>query len=301
VDETAGFLQGIWYGFLDHLPQILGALGLWLLCALLGRGLRAVVQRALQREDATLARMLGQLAGFGMSILGVLLAFWILFPTINFREIFASLGLTGLILGFALKDLIENFVAGLLILWRRPFHVGDQIRSGNFEGTVQEINFRSTILETYSGVQVFVPNGKVFTEPLENFTGYPARRLEVILGIDQQASVGQARAVILEELQEVPGVLRDPAPLVFFEQIGDFSNLLHVLVWTQPPTRLSERQTHSDVTERLYAALLRAGIAFPYPIRTVQLERVAGGDNGVGGLAARVRGHSGTDPHQSRA
>jgi small-conductance mechanosensitive channel len=279
---SVALLDALWRDFRAHLPEVIGAIFILACTVFAARGIRGLVRHALRRHDPTFARMLAQLAEMGAIVLGVLIAFWIAFPTINFREIFAGLGVTGLILGFALKDIIENFVAGLLILWRRPFRVGDQIRSGNYEGTVQEINFRSTILKTFDGIQVFVPNGKVFTEPLENLTGYRARRLELVLGIDQNASIARAREVILGELGRIDGVLTDPPPLVLFEHVDDSTNNLHVLLWTEPPTRLSERLTRSDVTERLYTALTADGIGFPYPIRTIRLEhdrRLSGGDH----------------------
>jgi small-conductance mechanosensitive channel len=136
---------------------------------------------------------------------------------------------------------------------------------------VAEINFRSTVLRTYDVRKVFIPNGRVFTAPLENLTAYGERRSEVMLGISQDAPVGEAREVILRALRGVEGVLPEPAPVVLFEAVGDFANELHVLYWTRPPTRFSERVTRSAVTERLFAALQEAGIDFPYPIRTVRL------------------------------
>ena len=233
--------------------------------------------------------MLGQLTYAATLVLGVLIGFWIAIPTINFREIYAGLGVTGLILGFALRDLLENFAAGILILWRRPFKLDDQVRSGAYEGTVAEINFRSTVLRTYDGLKVFVPNGRIFTEPLENLTAYHQRRSTVVLGIDQSASVGTARRVILDELRQMrpSGVLPEPAPVVFFDAVGEYANNLHVLYWTAPPNRFSELTTRSEVTERLYVALTEAGIAFPYPIRTVQVAGVT--DDGIAPGTAGMR------------
>lgn len=259
-----------------QLPLALVGLAAIALFYVLGRVVRWTVRRSLRRQDPTLARMLSGLVFLGFVIFGILVAFWITLPTINFREIFAGLGVTGIILGFALKDIIENFVAGILILWRRPFRVGDQIRSGSHEGTVEEINFRSTILQTYDGIRVYIPNGKVFTETLENLTGYQRRRTTVTFGIDQNASVAKARHVILDRLQSVVGVLPEPKPLVLFDAVGNFANNVHVLYWTQPPTRFSEIVTKSDVTEALFTALQDAGISFPYPIQTVHLDRANG-------------------------
>jgi small conductance mechanosensitive channel len=268
-------LEELARGLLGQAPLILAALvavALFIGLAMLVRGL---MQRALLRYDRTLAEMGGQLGYAATITFGILVALWIAIPTINFREIFAGLGVTGLILGFALKDLLENFAAGVLILWRRPFKLDDQIRSGAYEGTVVEINFRSTVLRTYDGLKVYIPNGRVFTEAVENLTGFRTRRSTVILGIDQTASVSEARQVILKTLAQLgpAGVLPEPQPVVFFHAIGDFANELHVLYWTAPPTRFSELTTRSEVTERLASALQEAGIGFPYPIRTVHLER----------------------------
>jgi len=260
-------------GFQAQFPQIVAALVVIGVFVGLATFLRRLVSRGLQRIDRTLAEMLGQLAYASTVVLGVLGGFWIAIPTINFREIYTGLGVTGLILGFALKDLLENFVAGILILWRRPFSLDDQIRSGSYEGTVAEVNFRSTVLRTYDSLKVFVPNGRIFTEPLENLTGYTQRRSTIVLGIDQGASVSEARRVIIETLKDLEpaGVLPEPAPAVFFDAVGDFTNNLHVLYWTAPPTRFSELTTRSAVTERLYSALVNAGIGFPYPIRSIQI------------------------------
>jgi len=258
--------------FIAQLPFIIIALVVFGAILLLGRLLRALARRGLRRFDPAVAEMVSRLVYLVTVILGVFVALWIAIPTLEFGEILTSLGVTGLILGFALKDIIENFVAGILILLRRPFQVGDQIRSGAYEGTVAEINFRSTVLRTYDGIRVFVPNGTVFTEPVENFTANETRRSLVVLGIDQEASVPEARRVILDTLASLDGVLADPKPLVLFSEVGDFANILHVLYWTSPPTRFSEITTRSDVTERLYEALPAAGITFPYPVQTLELD-----------------------------
>ena len=270
-------------GLRVQLPQIIAALVVVGAFVGLAALLRRLVTGGLYRIDRTLAQMLGQLSYAATIVLGVLVGFWIAIPTINFREIYAGLGVTGLILGFALRDLLENFAAGILILWRRPFKLDDQIRSGTYEGTVAEINFRSTVLRTYDGLKVYVPNGRIFTEPVENLTRFHQRRSTVVFGIDQGAAFGEARRVILDVLRGMgpAGVLPEPAPVVFFDTIGEYTNNLHVLYWTAPPTRFSELATRSEVTERLYAALQDAGVSFPYPIQTVQLAT----RNGVDGLA----------------
>ena len=272
LDILAENARELLRGFTAQLPFIAVAVVAFVAFLFVARLLRRLVLRALRGHDPAFREMIARLVLAATVALGVFVALWIAIPTVQFGQIFASLGVTGIVLGFALRDIIENFVAGILILWRRPFRVGDQVRSGAFEGTVVEINFRSTVLRSYDGIKVYIPNGKIFTEPLENFTGYPSRRTQIALGIDQAASLAEARRVILETLDRTEGVLRDPAPAVLLAEVGDFANILHVLYWTAPPTRFSELETRSLATERLYAALQAAGIGFPYPIQTVLLD-----------------------------
>lgn len=272
LDLLAANARDLVRGFIAQAPFIAVAAAVLAGFLLLARLVQDLVRRALRRQDEAFAMMVARLAHVAVLALGVFVALWIAVPTVEFGQLFASLGVTGLILGFALRDIIENFVAGILILWRRPFRVGDQIRSGDYEGTVVEINFRSTVLRTYDGIRVFIPNGTVFTEPVENLTANATRRSLVVLGIDQDASVADARRVILEAIGGIEGVLPDPAPAVLFAEVGDFANVLHVLYWTAPPNRFSELTTRSRVTERLYEALPAAGITFPYPIQTVALD-----------------------------
>lgn len=254
-----------------RLPYIATALAVLVSFAAISWIVGAVLRSTVRRYDPSLSQMLGGLSSVFLFVLGALLALWIAIPSVRFGTIFTSLGVTSIILGFALRDILENFVAGLIILWRRPFRVGDQISSLEFEGNVEEINFRSTVLRTLDGIRVYIPNGTVLTQPVQNFTSHEERRSSVRLGIDQTAIIDQARKVILQELTRIDGVLESPEPLVLFESIGDFANNLDVLFWTRPPTRLSERITQSDVTERLYLALQAADISFPYPISTVHL------------------------------
>jgi small-conductance mechanosensitive channel len=272
IAETQTLAEGLWKQFAEHLPALIGALVALTVFIVAGRVFRGVTRRALERRDPTLAHMLADLVHAALIVFGVLVACWIAFPSADFQAIFTSLGLTGLILGFALRDLIENFASGLPILWRRPFKIGDQIRTSAYQGMVEEVNFRSTILKTADGTQVYIPNGSMFTKPLENISGYGIRRLEIALGIEQNAAVSDARRVILAELVMINEVLAEPPPIVLFDRVGDFANELQVMVWIESSRLAIDRQVRSEITERLYGVLTRNGIGMPYPIQTVRLE-----------------------------
>lgn len=272
-EEFGGGAEALVSAILTQLPYVLAGIVALVIFLLLSRGVRALVGRTGLIDDDSLRTLTAGLASAVTIVVGVFVALWIAIPSVSFTELLASLGVSGIVLGFALRDILENFIAGIIILARRPFTVDDQIRSGDYEGTVTEINFRSTVLKTYDGLQVYIPNGDILTAPVENLTGYETRRSEVMIGIHQDASVAEARKVILSSLADMQEVLPEPEPQVFFRAIADSTNNLDVLYWTKPPTRFHQRSTASDVTERLYSDLQQAGIEFPYPIQKLQLER----------------------------
>lgn len=235
-----------------------------------GRGSNRLAHRILLGRDPTLAHLVGGLAAVAIVVPGGLLALRIALPSIHFAELFASLGVASLVLGFALKELLENFVAGTLLLWRRPILIGDEIRFRHYEGIVEEINVRATVLRTFDGQKVFLPNGKLLAEALENLRTYPSQRSTVVLGIDPGASVARARQVTVDTLREIPEVLQDPPVEVLLDALGAYTLDLHVLFWTAAPTHLAELAIRSEVTERLNTALTAAGIGFPVPTYAMQ-------------------------------
>lgn len=203
AEEEVGLLlatlTGIWEAFLARLPIILIALVVFLLFIMAGRiarrALRAIGRRT--RLDPTLADLLGHATFLGLAILGLLIAAVVVFPTFRPGDLVAGLGITSVALGFAFKDILQNWLAGVLILWRRPFQVGDQIRTGSFEGTVEAIDVRATRLRTYDGERVVLPNGAVYTRPILVRTAFGFRRVRLTVGIGYEASIDAEQANVL--------------------------------------------------------------------------------------------------------
>lgn len=138
----------------ERLPYIIVGLVVFLLFWLLGKAVRNIINKvAVQTHsiDDMLANLVSRIASTLITIVGFLAACVVIFPSFKPGDIIAGLGITSVAIGFAFKDILQNFFAGLLLLWRRPFKVGDQIRVNDFEGTVEEINMRSTRLKTYDG------------------------------------------------------------------------------------------------------------------------------------------------------
>ena len=174
--------------------------------------------------------------------------------------------------------MLQNFFAGILILWRRPFVVGDRIRTKDYEGTVEEITVRLTRLKTFDGERAVLPNGDVYTNAILVRTAYDKRRIRFTVGIGYPDSIEEARETIKSVLRETEGVLADPGPWVYVTELAPSSVNFSVYFWVQ-----SEQANLLEVSDRVATgiklALDRAGIDMPFP-HTVVLFHDATGSRG---------------------
>lgn len=273
-------LHVMWRSMVARLPYLLAALLVVLLFWIVGRAARHVVRMAARRArlEAELVALFGNAAAILVTTLGVLIGFVVVFPGFAPGDLVTGLGITSVAVGFAFKDILQNFFAGIFILWRRPFHIGDQIRTAEHEGTVEEITMRSTRIKTYDGERVIIPNADVYTHTIQVRTAYRTRRVQFSVGIAYPESIEEAREIIHRTLRETEGVLTDPGPWVYVSELGDFAVVFTVYFWTG-----SEQANVLAVSDRVATgiklALNQAGIEIPYP-RTVAFLRGGGTDEG---------------------
>ncbi|MDQ3472147.1 MAG: mechanosensitive ion channel family protein [Acidobacteriota bacterium] len=273
-------LQNLWRGFLAQLPYIVLGVIVFGIFLIIARVIKGIVHTAGERTriDLTLADLLGRLASFVVIVLGLFVAAVVIFPTFKPGDLVTGLGITSVVIGFAFKDVLQNFFAGILILWRRPFVVGDQIRTKDYEGTVEEITVRSTRLKTYDGERAVLPNGDVYTNAILVRTAYDKRRIRFTVGIGYPDSIEEARETIKSVLKETKGVLSDPGPWVYVTELAPSSVNFSVYFWVQ-----SEQANVLEVSDRVATgiklALDRAGIDMPFP-HTVVLFHDATGSRG---------------------
>jgi small conductance mechanosensitive channel len=255
-------------GFIARLPLLAIALvvlvvGLLLVRVVIGwteRGLRrAKADVAVQRLVANLLRVL---------LIVVVFLFALSLVGVQVGAALAGLGLAGLALAFALQNILENFVAGILILIRKPFRPGDQIQTNDFAGTVEDIDLRVTRLRDFDDELVLIPNATVFTEPIINLTRLGRRRTRVIVGIDYRDDHDRAREVLAAAVREVEGVLPNPEPEVLCIELGDSSVDFEVSYWTAPQMR-EVRFVRDRVLRACKTAVEGAGMTIPWPIRTL--------------------------------
>ncbi|OWY60433.1 hypothetical protein B7486_69210, partial [cyanobacterium TDX16] len=196
--------------------------------------IRRLVARAIEHHDATpvAARFISRLLAYAIVAGGLVYSLSAL--GVRIGPLLGALGIVGFALAFALQDIIENFVAGLLLQVRRPFLPGEQITTGDFEGRVEDVNARAVVLQTPDGERVVVPAGDVLAHPIVNLTRNGVRRTTLEIGVDYDTDLEHAREVMLEAAAATAEVRADPAPEAQVMAFGDSSIVIALRFWHDP-------------------------------------------------------------------
>ena len=258
--------------FLLFLPNLIAAL----ITFIAGIVLSGVAARWVKRSargrlrDPETLRLVSRMMRWAIVILGTVIAL----DQVNFdvTGFLAGLGVAGITIGFALQDIARNFVAGILLLVRQPFDIGDAVKVADYSGSVLDITTRDTVLKTWDGEMVIMPNIDVFSNPIINYSKLPYRRRTVMIGLGYGEDIDQAKALFLETIQGVGGVADDPPPEVLAEELGDSALTIAARFWVNQSTH-NLFVVHSDVVQAITEAAEEAEIDLPYPIQTVRLEK----------------------------
>jgi small-conductance mechanosensitive channel len=243
-------------------PLLLVAAGIVVLAAWLGRVVsrRMTWLRRLQNPNPYMEGLVQRIVQWAMLVAGLLIALDLLGATSLVGAVLGSAGVAGLVLGFAFKDIAENYVAGILLSLRRPFAPGDHVMIDRMhEGRVVALTSRSTLLMTLDGSQVALPNALVFKSVVTNYTQNPKRRFDFLVPLDPASSVGDAQRAGLAAVARVDGVLADPAPFsLVSEYLHDKLNV-QFLGWVDQ-RRNSLNRVRSEAMRAAKTAMDDAGI-----------------------------------------
>lgn len=263
VTQVWSKLDGMLQGFMRLVPNIIIAAVVFVVVMIVATIAKRLILRATRdREASNVGTVLGRLAQWTLLLVGLMLAVSIVSPSVGPAEFVGALGVTSVAIGFAFKDILQNFLAGILILLREPFKIGDAIQFGDYSGTVSAIETRSTYLRTWDGRDVIIPNGQIFTSPVEVITAHPQRRNSCTVGIGYADDIRAAQRLVLETIKSVEGVLEQPEPFVQTVELGASSVNLQAFWWTRNEDYGS---AGSEVITRIKERLDEAGIDMPYP------------------------------------
>jgi small-conductance mechanosensitive channel len=247
--------------FIDRLPALAVAVIVFILFYGLSLLVSRIIRSSIPKSRENLAVVFARLFGGATILLGFLVAFSIVAPSFQASDLIKVLGIGGVAIGFAFQNILQNFLAGLLLLWAEPFRVGDEIKLDAFEGTVEEIQARATIIQTYDERRVVIPNADLFTHSVIVNTALDRRRWEYDLTVSNASDLDGLKAAMIETVRKVPGVLSDPAPEVFVMDLtaADSTSVkLRVLWWSSDPHQHQMLSSYDKVLTGLAAALDQA-------------------------------------------
>ena len=260
--------RAVW--LVESLPDLAAAAGVFLaflvVGIIIGRAIRLAVQR---RGDRVHATFLTRLPAWVFGFVGVVVATDFLGLESIATGLLAGGGATAIIVGFAFRQIGENFLAGLFLAFSRPFHLGDLIQSGDQpEGTVKAVNMRSTHVRSADGRDLYIPNADIFNDPLVNFTRDGLRRPTFTVGVDYRCPLEAARQAILNAVGAVPGVLTSPKPHVMIVEFRDSHVRLEVAVWIDTTTGTLFNEAQSQAMEATRQTILGNGWMFSADVTT---------------------------------
>lgn len=269
-DLLVSSLHDMFRGFVQHLPNLLIALIVLMMTWTFAWAAQKAYWRLIgkRRLRRSLKDLFAKLISITIWCLGFLAASVVVFPSVKPESILAGLGLSSIAIGFAFKDVVENFFAGFLILIREPLEIGDFIKCDNVEGKVESITIRDTLIRQTDGQRVIVPNAMLFKNPVWIRTDQEKRRMSIICGVAYDVDLEQARGVIGKSLDGLDSVDADREVQIYAHEFGSSSIDFEVTWWTgSKPGEV--RKSKDQVVRSIKGALDEAGIEIPFPYRTL--------------------------------
>jgi small-conductance mechanosensitive channel len=251
------------------------------LALFIARTLSAVLDRRLTKRkhiDPGLRYTIARLARYVFIVIGVLIALkQFEIDLTSIAVVFTALSVG---IGFGLQYIAADIASGFILLFERPVRVGDRITIGEDEGDVKSINMRTTLVMTNDRIAIIVPNSKLVSQRVINWSyGDPRARIAIPIGVATNVDVNLVTETLLQAAEGVDNVLTDPPPKVQFLRFGDYSLDFRLLVWTRQPSR--HPQIRSDINYRIERLFRERGIEIPLPtqqfvLRTADAEKLKG-------------------------
>lgn len=248
--------------------RVVGALAIFVIGRWVAKAVTRFIKRIMERsnQDPTLVGFIGHLA------YAALLAFVVIAALnqlgIQTASFIAVLGAAGLAVGLALQGSLSNFAAGVLMIIFQPFKVGDYIEGAGVAGTVEAIQIFTTQLASPDNRTIVVPNAKILSDNITNYTAKGTRRVDVVFGIGYRDDIDKARRVIADTAGSDQRVLPEPAPVVLVSELADSSVNLTLRAWTGADDYWN---FYFDTLEKIKKRFDAEGISIPFPQRDVHI------------------------------
>ena len=257
-------------GTVELLPNIIVAIVVFAIFWIVAKFSRRIIKKLTRKKRSrNLGLVLARLSQGFIILLGAFVALAIVIPSFKPGDLVQLLGVSGVAVGFAFRDILQNFLAGILILITEPFVIDDQIIFKEFEGTVEDIQTRATTIRTYDGTRIVIPNAELFTNSVKVNTAFEKRRLQYDIGIGYGDDIAEAKRIILEVLNNNPEAIADPPPEALVVDLASSTINIRARWWVNPPRRAEVLDSQDWVLTELCNKLVAGGIDLPFPTQQV--------------------------------
>ncbi|MEJ2375315.1 MAG: mechanosensitive ion channel family protein [Pseudolabrys sp.] len=268
--EISTFLDGLAVWAAATVPRIVGAVVLlvvgWWIAGRAQHAMAALLTRQ-NHIDAMLSGVIASVVRYAILIVVVVAVLGQL--GIQTTSILAALGAAGLAIGLAMQGTLANIAAGMMLLWLRPFQVGDYIDSGSAAGTVKSLGLFASELHSWDGIYQFVPNSELWNKKIINYSRLPTRLVDLGFGVSYEDDLAKGQEVLLKLAGDDARVAADPAPQTFVDELGDSAVVLRLRVWASNSDYWTLRRA---LTEGGKLALEAAGLTIPFPQRDLHIK-----------------------------
>ncbi|MEL7220170.1 MAG: mechanosensitive ion channel domain-containing protein [Bacteroidota bacterium] len=266
---------GYYDDFVAVLPRMALAIIVFILALFIASWMKKISRQALagRVEDPLLVNFLAQIIKTVIIIIGIIMVLNIVGLGAAAASLLAGAGIGAFVIGFAFKDIGENFLAGMIMAFKRPFRIGDVIETGSIVGTVIGLTLRDTQVKTFAGKDVFIPNGMIMKNPIVNLTIDGYLRYDFAVGLDYADNLSEGVSIIEQTIKETPGVLDIPGKQASVLMDGLRSSMVNVSIYfwvdmDDPETSGVKVKAHA--IERTVRALSDAGFYLPADIMEIK-------------------------------
>jgi small conductance mechanosensitive channel len=263
-----------------NLPNFLVALLILFVFFLLAKFARKIIRRISTKliRNQSINDLLSTLTYLGVIFLGLFISLGVLSLDKTLTSLLAGAGVLGLAIGFAAQEIAANFISGVIIAIREPYRIGDIIEVSDYKGQVTSVNLRTTNIRTFDGLEVFVPNRLLFSDPFINLTSTSDRRIDLSIGVSYGDKLETVSEIIKNSLESISFRTKGKEIAVYFTEFGDSSVNLVVHIWISYSKNTDYLQARHESIIKIKSAFDKNNIMIPFPIRTLDFG-IKGGES----------------------
>jgi len=271
IEQVTNKFFDWWDVLIDMIPNMFVAVILFVVFLVLAKLGSKVFRKIFNKssDNQALQNLFSTIIYYLILGLGVFIILGILKLDKAVTSLLAGVGVIGLALGFAFQDIAANFVSGIILAFRKPFAIGEIVELSDYMGKVTRTNLRVTIIQTFQGQEVYIPNKDVLSNPIINYSVLGERRIDLAVGVSYAENLQEVEDLIYKTIKGIDGVIRHENMIFTYYEFGGSSINFEIKFWIEFPKNPDYLEMRSKAIKAIKTAFDEAGITIPFPIRTL--------------------------------